>query len=83
VNFSPWEFKQLNVKDPSIWWPWQYGKPNLNRIEVSAVVDKKLSNSVSENFGIREFTSKIIDDNQSREFIINGKPIMLRGAVGR
>ncbi|MFS2185400.1 glycoside hydrolase family 2 protein [Mucilaginibacter sp. Mucisp84] len=81
VNFSPSEFKQLNIKDPSIWWPWQYGKPNLNRIEVSAVVNRKLSNSVSENFGIRQFTSRIIDNNQSREFIVNGKPIMLRGAA--
>ncbi|MGZ3778520.1 MAG: glycoside hydrolase family 2 protein, partial [Mucilaginibacter sp.] len=32
------------------------------------------------NFGIRQITSKLID-NKSREFIVNGKPIMLRGAA--
>ncbi len=80
VTFSPMDYTQLNIKDPLIWWPWQYGKPNLNRIEVSAMAGNDLSNTVAENFGIREFTTKMLD-NQSRQFIINGKPIMIRGAA--
>ena len=39
-----------------------------------------MSNAVAENFGIREITSTLINNN-SREFFINGKPIMLRGAA--
>ena len=80
VSFAPAEFPQLNIRNPRIWWPWQYGKPQLSRIEISSVVDGKVSNTISENFGIREITSKFIN-NASREFIINGKPIMLRGAA--
>ncbi len=80
VTFSPEDYSQLNIKDPKIWWPWQYGKPELNRIELSVLEGGKVSHTISENFGIRQVESKFIN-NASREFIINGKPIMLRGAA--
>jgi len=80
VSFSSADYPQLNIKNPKIWWPWQYGKPQLNRVEVSAVRNNKVSNTISENFGIRQITSTLIN-NSSREFIVNGKPIMLRGAA--
>jgi len=80
VSFTPADYPQLNIKTPGIWWPWQYGKPELNRIEVSVETGSRVSNTISENFGIREITSKLIN-NHSRQFIINGKPIMLRGAA--
>jgi exo-1,4-beta-D-glucosaminidase len=80
VTFTPTDFSQLNISNPHIWWPWQYGKPALNRIALSVVRGDVVSNTISENFGIRQITSKLIDNN-SREFIVNGKPIMLRGAA--
>ena len=80
VTFNPADFPQLNIRNPRIWWPWQYGKPELNRIEISAVNNGRISNTMSEDFGIRQVTSEFIND-QSRKFIINGKPIMLRGAA--
>jgi len=80
INWDPADFPQLNISDPRIWWPWQYGQPELNHIELSVVVDGKVSNTAGANFGIREITSRLIDD-QSREFIVNGRPIMLRGAA--
>ncbi|MES2274852.1 MAG: glycoside hydrolase family 2 protein [Bacteroidota bacterium] len=80
INFGASEFPQLDIKDPRIWWPYQYGKPELNRIELSAVVAGKKSNTLSENFGIRQITSELIN-NKSRMFIVNGKRIMLRGAA--
>ncbi len=80
VTFTPNEFTVLNINYPKIWWPWQYGKQDLNRIELSVVRGNVVSNTIAENFGIRQITSKLIDDH-SREFIVNGKPIMLRGAA--
>jgi len=80
VTFIPADYIQLNIKNPRIWWPWQYGKQNLNRIELSVIRNSKRSNTIAENFGIREVSSELIN-NQSRKFIINGKPIMLRGAA--
>jgi exo-1,4-beta-D-glucosaminidase len=81
VTFSAANYPQLNIKDPRIWWPWEYGKPELNRIELSSVTDNQLSNELAENFGIRQVSSVMIDNNRGRKFIINGKPIMLRGAA--
>jgi len=81
VTFSSATYPQLNIKNPRIWWPWQYGKPELNRIELSIVHNNVLSNEIAENFGIRQVTSIMIDDKKGREFVINGKPIMLRGAA--
>jgi exo-1,4-beta-D-glucosaminidase len=80
VTFTPAEYAQLNIKDPHIWWPWQYGKPELNRIELSVGHGSITSNTISENFGIRQITSQLIDDH-SRVFIVNGKRIMIRGAA--
>ena len=80
ITFTPAGYSQLNVRNPKIWWPWQYGKPELNRISLSVIHGTAASNTISEDFGIREITSKLID-NKSREFIVNGKPIMIRGAA--
>ncbi|MGN6398271.1 MAG: glycoside hydrolase family 2 protein [Mucilaginibacter sp.] len=81
VTFSSAKYPQLNIKKPRIWWPWEYGKPELNRIELSMHTGGKLSNQLSETFGIRQVSSVMIDNNKAREFVINGKPIMLRGAA--
>ena len=80
IAFTPDSFSKLNVAHPHIWWPWQYGKPELNRIALQVTRNKKPASSVSDNFGIRQITSKMLD-TASRQFIINGKPILLRGAA--
>jgi exo-1,4-beta-D-glucosaminidase len=80
IVFSPEEFPQLNLRDPRIWWPWQYGKPQLNMIELAIQQNGKIQSRIKEHFGIRQINSELID-NKSREFIINGRPILLRGAA--
>ncbi|ASU34131.1 glycoside hydrolase family 2 protein [Mucilaginibacter xinganensis] len=81
VTFNALNYPQLNIKNPRIWWPWEYGKPELNRIQLSIHSSGKISNELAENFGIRQVSSVMIDSNKARKFIINGKPIMLRGAA--
>jgi exo-1,4-beta-D-glucosaminidase len=80
VTFTPADFPQLNVEHPRIWWPWQYGRAELNHLELSVIHDGMVSNAISEKFGIRQITSDFID-NRSREFVVNGKRIVLRGAA--
>jgi exo-1,4-beta-D-glucosaminidase len=80
VTFTPVDFPQLNVKNPRIWWPWQYGKPELNHLELSVTRDGTVSNTIKENFGIRQISSEFID-NKSRVFVVNGKRIVIRGAA--
>jgi len=80
ILFDPTEYPQLNLENPRIWWPWQYGKPLLNTISLKVIQNGKTGSKIAERFGIRQFNSELID-NRSRKFIINGKPIMLRGAA--
>jgi exo-1,4-beta-D-glucosaminidase len=80
VVFTAADFPQLNLRHPRIWWPWQYGKPDLNRLELSVVRDNTVSNTIAEDFGIREITSEFIDTS-SRVFVVNGKRILIRGAA--
>ncbi len=81
VTFMPADYPQLNIKNKQIWWPWEYGKPEMSRIKLSIVHGNELSNEVSESFGIRTITSFLFNNNKSREFVVNGRPIMLRGAA--
>jgi exo-1,4-beta-D-glucosaminidase len=80
ISFSSNDYNQLNINNPKIWWPWQYGEQNLSRLEISCNIENTTSNSIAENFGIREITSTLIN-KASREFLVNGKPIMLRGGA--
>jgi len=80
VVFTPADFPQLNVEHPRIWWPWQYGKPELNRLQVSVINGNTVGNTITQNFGIREITTTFID-TASRVFVVNGKRILLRGAA--
>lgn len=80
VTFTPADFPQLNVEHPRIWWPWQYGKPELNQLEMSVIDGNTVGNTITQPFGIREITSTFID-TASRVFVVNGKRIVLRGAA--
>ncbi|HMH34433.1 MAG TPA: glycoside hydrolase family 2 TIM barrel-domain containing protein, partial [Puia sp.] len=80
ISFNSDDYPQLTINNPRIWWPWQYGKPLLNKIELKVLRKGKLSSSLTDQFGIREIGSELID-NKSRKFVINGKPILLRGAA--
>lgn len=80
VMFNSKDYPQLNIKNPRIWWPWQYGKALLNDLEFTVTQNGKTSSSLTDRFGIREMGSEFIDSS-SRKFIINGKPILLRGAA--
>lgn len=80
VTFAANDFAQLNIENPKIWWPWQYGAQNMNNIELWVEYDNKTSDKLSEKFGIRQITSELINAN-SRVFMVNGKRIMLRGAA--
>lgn len=80
ISFTPDNYPALNITRPKIWWPWQYGEPLLNDIELSVYDNEEICSTVSDEFGIREVTSELID-NHSRMFKINGKKILLRGAA--
>lgn len=80
VVFTPEDYPQLNISRPLIWWPWEYGAPNLQTLDLEASIRGKASDSLTMQFGIRQMTSEL-DANGGRIFSVNGKRIQIRGAA--
>jgi len=79
VVFDSETYKQLQIKNPTVWWPYQMGTPHLETLTLRFVEDGKASDEQSVRFGIREITSEFTDKGY-RLFRVNGKPILIRGA---
>jgi exo-1,4-beta-D-glucosaminidase len=79
VVFDPETYKQLQVKDPTVWWPYQMGTPHLETLDLRFAENGKVSDEQSVRFGIREITSEFTEKGY-RLFRVNGKAILIRGA---
>ncbi|MCF6222514.1 MAG: beta galactosidase jelly roll domain-containing protein [Flavobacteriaceae bacterium] len=81
ISLKPEDFPQLTIKNPYLWWPNGYGAQYLHNLELSFVIDGKVSDTENTMFGIREITSTIKELNGEfgRRFLVNGKRIFLRG----
>ena len=76
--FSPAQFSQLNFSQPRVWWPAKLGRQDLYRLNLEFKVGGKVSDRLSQDFGIREVTSELTSQGH-RLFKINGKNILIRG----
>lgn len=72
------EFSQLNIQNPKLWWPINYGKPNLHNLTLEFIEDGNVSCEESIRFGIREVTDYLNEDGH-RGYKINGKKILIKG----
>ena len=80
IVFNPDEFKQLEFKNPKLWWPVNKGKQNLYTLNLKFVnATKSISHSIATRFGVREVTSDMNTPDKSRRFFVNGRPIFIRG----
>lgn len=81
VKFTPREFRQLQIKDPYLWWPNGYGKQYLHNLKLTFEVNGKISDTKNTTFGIREIstTMKELNGEFGRIFWINGQKIFCRG----
>ena len=78
VIFTPINSQHLNLNQPRLWWPAQMGAPNLYKLGMEFLIDGRVSDQATSEFGIREVTSEVTTPNR-RAFAINGKKILLRG----
>src|SRR4051812_16593079 len=81
VAFTPAAFPQLHVTNPVLWWPYQFGSPELYQLGVSATVSAATSDSKSINFGIRQFTDyrQTVNGVSFAGYKVNGQNILFRG----
>ncbi len=78
ITFMPAQFPRLNFSKPRIWWPAKLGGQDLYRLDLQFKVGGKVSDRLSQDFGIREVTSELTSQGY-RLFKINGKNILIRG----
>jgi exo-1,4-beta-D-glucosaminidase len=75
--------KELNIKNPFLWWPNGYGKPNLYRLRLQFAGNSGISDDTSFVFGIRSVSTKAIDIDGTyrRDFYVNERRIHLTGGA--
>ena len=79
VSFSPKSDPGIDLEHPQVWWPVGMGAHPLYRLQMTAAVDGAISDRASASFGIRSVSSHLTPQGY-RQFVINGKPILIRGA---
>lgn len=79
--------KNIHLKNPKLWWPWDLGDPNLYIAKTSIKIEGINHDFNSTTFGIRQVTSKWnpgfkkdIDVSFPRSTYINGKFHFIRSA---
>lgn len=75
--------KELNILNPSLWWPNGYGKPNLYRIRIQYSGNSGISDDTTFVFGIRTVSTKAVDVNGStrRDFYVNNRRVHITGGA--
>lgn len=83
VDLNPDNIVQLNIKNPHLWWPNGYGKPDLYRIRLKYSASSGISDDTTFVFGIRTVSTKALDVNGSyrRDFYVNGQRIHITGGA--
>ena len=79
VSFSPATDPGLDLSHPKVWWPVGMGPHPLYRLQMAAAVAGAVSDRADASFGIRSVSSELTKQGY-RRFIINGKPVLIRGA---
>ena len=78
INFSPQRFAELNLYQPRLWWPNNWGEQSLYRLKLRFLVKGVISDEKTVSFGIRKVTDYINGEGH-RGYKINGQKILIRG----
>ena len=83
LNLTSDNIKQLLINKPHLWWPNNYGNPDLYRIRIQYINGNEISDDTSFLFGIRTVSSKTrtVDGWMRRDFYVNGRRVHLVGGA--
>jgi len=85
--FTPGGDPSLDIKRPSVWWPYGMGRQPLYGLSTTLTQPGSPPDSQSETFGIRTVTTRLVGATSSdglapdgsRQFLVNGVPFAFRG----
>ena len=78
ITFDPSEFKQLIIKNPRLWWTYEFGKPELYKLNLMVLTNNSISDEMNTAFGIRE-VKDYVNEKGHRGYLLNGKKILIKG----
>jgi hypothetical protein len=83
ICFDSQSHQALMMKNPGLWWPNGYGRPNLYELELVLEIEGKRSDSDQQTFGIRQVDSRVtmVEGWARRDFFVNGQKIFLKGGA--
>jgi beta-galactosidase/beta-glucuronidase len=83
VELTSNEVSQLLIHQPHLWWPVNYGRPNLYSINLKYTDNNGIADDTTFIFGIRTVssTSKDVNGFLRRDFYVNGKRVHLVGGA--
>lgn len=83
IKLNSNDVKQLIVNKPHLWWPNNYGNPDLYRIRIQYISANAISDDTSFLFGIRTVSSTTTKVNGwvRRDFLVNGRKVHLVGGA--
>jgi exo-1,4-beta-D-glucosaminidase len=89
ISSSPAAYSDLVIRDPDLWWPYRWGKPNLYHLKLQFKINDEVSDSQQIDFGIRKIAQKRDNDTSFPQIgtggnfylQINGKDYLIRGGV--
>ncbi len=79
VAFRAADFAALRIKNPSVWWPYQYGEPHLEPLRMEVTAGGVTSDATRLRFGIREIQASR-NEQGFMQFRVNHRNILIRGA---
>ncbi len=69
----------LTFDNPRLWWPAGYGPQNLYQLPLEFIRNGKVSDREEVEFGIREIQTAWNTHTRSREVMVNGQRIFIKG----
>ena len=83
ITFSSQEFPQLNIKNPRLWWPNGYGRPEMYQMNMQATLDGDLvSDNKKIRFGIREYSYEVsVAQPENKMWRVEFNPLKAAGKV--
>lgn len=83
IRFDSQSHRALLLKNPRLWWPNGYGKPDLYELELVLEIEGRRSDKEKLTFGIRKVDSRVtmVEGWARRDFFVNGQKIWLKGGA--